>query len=111
MTRDSTTVRYTAAELDAMIARGEDRTNWERVDALTEEELEASIDIAEEGEIDWARVEISVAGMGLVHIDPEVLAWFREQGPGYQTRMNQVLRSYVEAQRDKTTGDEGRKAS
>jgi hypothetical protein len=28
-----------------------------------------------------------------------VLAWFRGQGPGYQTRMNAVLRAYVEARK------------
>jgi uncharacterized protein (DUF4415 family) len=28
-----------------------------------------------------------------------VLAWFRARGPGYQTRMNAVLRAYVEAQK------------
>jgi uncharacterized protein (DUF4415 family) len=28
-----------------------------------------------------------------------VLAWFRAHGPGYQTRMNAVLRAYVEAQK------------
>jgi uncharacterized protein (DUF4415 family) len=33
-----------------------------------------------------------------LRIDPEVLAWFRAQGPGYQTRMNAVLRKYMEAQ-------------
>ncbi len=32
-----------------------------------------------------------------IWIDEDVLAWFREQGPGYQARMNQVLRSYVAA--------------
>lgn len=32
-----------------------------------------------------------------LRLDPEVLAWFRTQGPGYQTRMNAVLRAYVEA--------------
>lgn len=36
-----------------------------------------------------------------VRFDQDVVDWFREQGPGYQTRMNAVLRSYVEAQRDK----------
>ena len=30
-------------------------------------------------------------------LDPEVLAWFRTQGPGYQTRMNAVLKAYMEA--------------
>ena len=32
-----------------------------------------------------------------LRLDPEVLDWFRTQGPGYQTRMNAVLRAYMEA--------------
>jgi uncharacterized protein (DUF4415 family) len=34
-----------------------------------------------------------------LRIDEDVLAWFRAHGPGYQTRMNAVLRAYVEAQK------------
>jgi uncharacterized protein (DUF4415 family) len=36
-----------------------------------------------------------------LRIDQDVLAWFRNGGPGYQTRMNAVLRAFVEAQRGK----------
>lgn len=36
-------VRYTAEELAEMRARGESRTDWAKVDAMTEEELEAAI--------------------------------------------------------------------
>ena len=32
-----------------------------------------------------------------IRLDPGVVAWFRKQGRGYQTRINAVLRSYVEA--------------
>jgi uncharacterized protein (DUF4415 family) len=32
-----------------------------------------------------------------LRLDEEILAWFRTQGPGYQTRMNAVLRAYMEA--------------
>jgi uncharacterized protein (DUF4415 family) len=32
-----------------------------------------------------------------LRLDPEVLDWFRTQGPGYQTRMNAVLKAYMEA--------------
>ena len=32
-----------------------------------------------------------------LRIDPDVLGWFRKQGTRYQTRINAVLRSYVEA--------------
>jgi uncharacterized protein (DUF4415 family) len=32
-------------------------------------------------------------------LDEDVFAWFRTHGPGYQTRINAVLRAYVEARR------------
>jgi len=32
-----------------------------------------------------------------LRVDPDVLDWFRSQGPGYQTHMNAVLRAYVTA--------------
>ena len=32
-----------------------------------------------------------------IRLDADVLAWFREQGPGYQTRINSLLRAYMEA--------------
>ena len=55
--------RYTAEEISAMLARGESRTDWAAVKAMTEEELEASIaadpdDVHEP--IDWTQ---TVEGM------------------------------------------------
>lgn len=32
-----------------------------------------------------------------LRVDPEVLEWFKTQGPGYQTRINGVLRAYMDA--------------
>lgn len=32
-----------------------------------------------------------------IRLDADVLAWFREQGPGYQTRINSLLRAYMKA--------------
>lgn len=34
-----------------------------------------------------------------LYLDDEVLGWFKKQGKGYQTRLNAVLRAYVEAQK------------
>jgi len=34
-----------------------------------------------------------------LRVDGDVLAWFRAQGPRYQTRMNAALRSYMNAVR------------
>jgi uncharacterized protein (DUF4415 family) len=34
-----------------------------------------------------------------IRIDAAVLQWFRSHGPGYQTRINAVLRAFVDARR------------
>ena len=36
-----------------------------------------------------------------MRLDGATLDWFKMQGPGYQTRINQLLREYVEAQQAK----------
>ncbi|MGI8475770.1 MAG: hypothetical protein ACR2OO_05305 [Thermomicrobiales bacterium] len=45
-----------------MLLRGEDQSDWPRVRAMTEEELEASIDAEDEGEFDWSRVQVGIPG-------------------------------------------------
>ncbi len=32
-----------------------------------------------------------------LRLDADILDWFRTQGPGYQTRINAVLRAYMQA--------------
>ena len=32
-----------------------------------------------------------------IRLDSDVVAWFKSQGPGYQTRINLLLRRYMEA--------------
>ena len=44
-----------------------------------------------------------------LRVDEDVLAWFKSGGPGYQSRMNAVLRSYMTAQ--KASKPRGRKVS
>jgi uncharacterized protein (DUF4415 family) len=44
-----------------------------------------------------------------LRIDEDVLDWFRASGPKYQSRMNAVLRTYVEAVRGRGT-KRGRRA-
>jgi uncharacterized protein (DUF4415 family) len=36
-----------------------------------------------------------------IRLDADVLAWFRGQGPGYQTRINRLLRRYMEVRQRK----------
>jgi uncharacterized protein (DUF4415 family) len=36
-----------------------------------------------------------------IRLDREVLNWFKREGRGYQTRINALLRAYMEAQRQR----------
>lgn len=102
MQNDEHIVRYTAEELDDLLRRGEDGTDFARVRAMTEEELEAAIDWDDEGEVDWSTVQVGIPGPKrqlTVRFDQDVVEWFKAQGAGYQTRMNAVLRSFMEARK------------
>lgn len=104
MQNDEHIVRYTASELDRMLAEGKSETDWARVDAMTDEELEASIDFEDEGTFDFGRAQAGLPEPRqeiTVHLDRDIIAWFREQGPAYESRMNAVLRSFVEAQKQR----------
>lgn len=107
MRKNGTIVRFTTEELAEMRRRGEGQTNLEAVVALTEEELETSIDHDEEGVVDWNTISTELPKPPrkvsfTMRYDPEVLEWFRSQGSGYQTRMNSVLRAYIDAQSKKS---------
>jgi len=95
-----------------MHSRGESKTDWARVEAMTEAELEASIaDDPDWKDIprDWHEgAELVIPGakkLLSLRVDPDVLAWFRATGPGYQTRMNAALRAYVRAQKGRGKQD------
>ena len=105
MKKRSGTVRYTAKEIKNKIARGEDRTDWARVNATGGSRLEASIraDVDDvHDEPDWTQ---SVMGVPSpkdhinIRIDHDVLEWFKKNGRGYQTLMNNVLRAFVKTRR------------
>lgn len=89
------TVSYTMEEILAM----EDRTDHDRLDAMRDEDIDYT-DIPDHGDDDefWARaVKMPRTKQGIfIRLDADVLEWFKGQGPGYQTRMNAVLRSYME---------------
>ena len=95
-------VRATATEVGAMRERGESRTDWDRVRAMPQAAVERLAD-EEDGPLPegWeSTVEIGLPPRKHdVHIrlDSDVLDWFRANGPGYQTRINAVLRAFVAA--------------
>ncbi len=55
----------------------------------------------DEFEVDWARATLVTPEPKKaisLRVDPDVLEFFKSQGPGYQTRINAVLRAWMEAQ-------------
>lgn len=40
-----------------------------------------------------------------IRLDVDMLEWFKAAGPGYQTRINQVLREHMDAQRNAAPAD------
>ncbi len=90
MSAKSTTVRYSLSEIEAKRARGEDQT---RADAPEAQSL---------GEDFWKHARVlTPPGKTSVHLrlDSDIVDWFKAGGKGHLTRMNAVLRAYVDAQR------------
>ena len=118
MKRNGTIVSYTIEELREMQARGETQSDWARAAAMTYDEIEAAIasdpdeaglvvdrsryttELPQPGKpINWKYVTPKLPQPKSVlnmRVDPEVMAYFRAQGKGYQTKINAVLRSYVD---------------
>ncbi len=114
-TSEERIVRYTRDELEEMARRGEDRTDWAHLDAMTDEQLANSIDYEDEGLFDPTRVYIGSsfdpAAMDdranwreSVYLEAEIVDWFRDHHPDdFRQRINDVLREYVDAQQRKVS--------
>ncbi|MBI1217078.1 MAG: hypothetical protein GC186_00900 [Rhodobacteraceae bacterium] len=78
-------------------------TDWDRLRRETAAGIEPELDEEELGiEWDWdnARLVMPEPKRAVsLRLDADVLDFFKAQGKGYQTRMNAVLRAYMEAQK------------
>lgn len=75
------------------------RTNWAEIDALKDREIDTS-DIPEQGDAFFKRAVLRLPEPKTavtIRLDRQVLQWFKAKGPGYQTRINALLRAYMEA--------------
>ncbi len=74
-------------------------TDWARVDALTDDTIDTS-DIKSLTDAQLARMTLRAPRQSpalTVSVDPEVLAWFRSQGDGFEELINVALRIYAES--------------
>jgi len=107
MKKKGTIVQYSAKEIDEMLASGHDRTDWERLRNMTEEEVERNAleDNRRHGiPDDWYEDAVLMKGPPTepisICVDYDVLEYFRSQGKRYQRRMNDVLRAFMEAEKN-----------
>jgi uncharacterized protein (DUF4415 family) len=103
MKNESTIKTYSRTEVREMLARGEGQTDHARLAAMTDAEIERNgeEELRENGDkLDWyvGAVVVRPDPKKLIslRLDPDVVEWFRSQGPGYQTRINAVLRAYMQ---------------
>jgi uncharacterized protein (DUF4415 family) len=74
-------------------------TDWERLSTMDDSEINLE-DISELNDSFFANATIRLPKPKKsvsLRLDPDVLEWYKHQGPGYQTRMNAVLRMYMRA--------------
>lgn len=89
------------------------QTDWKRVDALADRR----IDFSDTPELTPEMFARAVVRRGLkpvarkkqltIRVDGDVLEWYRKQGPGYQTRINALLRAYMQESKNAQTGAHG----
>ena len=93
MTKKGTSKKYSLAEIESMVAAGQDGTRADAPEA------------AAEAEAFWThavRVRPKERKVSVhLRVDDDVLAWFKTRGKGHLSRMNAVLRTYYEAHREK----------
>jgi len=80
------------------------RTDWPRVRAQKDRNIKLS---AEHPEAEVKHIVRGIVRVGLkpaspkasisLRVDADVLEWFKSKGPGYQTRINAVLRAFKDA--------------
>ena len=77
------------------------RTDWKRLRAMkdssiqiTDEHPEANVRHIVRGIVRQGLKPVPAKTSVSLRVDADVLEWFKRQGPGYQTRMNAVLRAF-----------------
>ncbi|MFN3364652.1 MAG: BrnA antitoxin family protein [Allorhizobium sp.] len=99
--------RTTIAEILEKRARGEkSQSDWARVDAMTDEDIERAMrddpDWKDHMDIDWSKARMVIPDKKKaisIRLDPDIIDFFQATGKGYQTRINAVLRHFVDEQK------------
>ncbi|WPD24274.1 MAG: BrnA antitoxin family protein [Candidatus Electrothrix scaldis] len=95
------TAKYTTAQLKEM----KSETDWQRVDAMSDESIARAVETDPDARLLEADDFKKMRRRGpqkaprkdrvTIRLTPEVLAFFKNQGKGWQTKINEVLQNYV----------------
>jgi uncharacterized protein (DUF4415 family) len=90
-------------------ARSKGKTDFTRLRAMRDEDINDS-DIPRLGKSFWKTAKLTMPEPKkrlTIRVDHDVVAWLKKKGSGYQTRINAILRSYMNAQSDEGTNSRG----
>ncbi len=82
--------------------RSKGATDFKRLRALRDSDIDFS-DIPKLGKSFWDTAQLTLPEPKdrlTIRVDHDVVQWLKKHGKGYQTRINAILRSYMEAQTD-----------
>lgn len=77
------------------------KTDWARIDAMRDEDIDYSDipplteDFFKKAFIRWPGTKERIT----ISLDKDILSYLRALGKGYQTKINAILRAWLEAQR------------
>ncbi|HEY88988.1 MAG TPA: BrnA antitoxin family protein [Thermoflexia bacterium] len=86
--------------MNANVSKRPSGTDWERIDGMSDADIDTS-DSPPLDEAFFANAQMRLPQHKTpipIHLDPDVLTWFRGLGQEYQTHINAVLRMYMETQ-------------
>jgi uncharacterized protein (DUF4415 family) len=99
MTKRANIVSMSVEEAKAKIRGGESRSDVAALDKLTDADFRRqAAEDPEERDWDWAAASLELPSPKIgIHIklDADVVAFFKREGAGYQTRINAALKAYV----------------
>jgi len=81
-------------------SRTRGKTDFKRLRAMRDADIDQS-DIPRLGRSFWKAARLTMPEPKdrlTIRIDHDVVQWLKQQGSGYQTRINAILRSYMDAQ-------------
>ncbi|MFH1878164.1 MAG: BrnA antitoxin family protein [Candidatus Omnitrophota bacterium] len=81
--------------------RKNSKTDYKRIDSMKDKDIDYS-DLAELDDEFWAKAKLVLPQPKVkvtIRLDPQIIGWFKNGSDHYQTRINAVLKSYVDAKK------------